>query len=106
MIYVDCDGAIRVWNRAAEALFGYSADEVLGKSLDVIILERVRGAQWEGFREAVKTGRIKHAGRVMTTRSVHKNGSKLYVDVSFALVKDRASRVKGALATGHNCRDR
>jgi hypothetical protein len=54
----------------------------------------------------VKTGRIKHAGRVMTTRSVHKNGSKLYVDVSFALVKDRAGRVKGALATDRNCTDR
>jgi PAS domain S-box-containing protein len=49
MIYVDCDGAIRVWNQAAEALFGYSADEVLGKSPDVIILSA----------SVVRTGKVR-----------------------------------------------
>jgi PAS domain-containing protein len=31
------DGAIKVWNRGAETIFGYAAAEVLGKSLDVIL---------------------------------------------------------------------
>ena len=37
VICSDSSGMIRVWNRGAEAIFGYSAQEVLGKSLDVII---------------------------------------------------------------------
>jgi len=42
IIFADREGAIRVWNRGAEAVFGYAAAEVLGNSLDVIIPERNR----------------------------------------------------------------
>ena len=102
IIFADRDGAIRVWNRGAETVFGYAADEILGKSLDVIIPERLRGAHWEGFRRAVDSGQTKYENRVLTTRSVHKNGSKLYVDLSFALLKDEAGAVIGAMALGRD----
>ena len=49
LIFADCQGAIRVWNRGAEAVFGFSAAEVLGQSLDVIIPERLRAAHWAAF---------------------------------------------------------
>jgi PAS domain S-box-containing protein len=100
MICADPAGAIRVWNRAAEAMFGYAAAEVLGRSLDVIIPERFRAAHWAGFLKAVETGEIRLGNRVMTTRSVHKDGSRLYVDLSFGLVKNRAGTVTGVLAIG------
>lgn len=100
MIYADRAGAIRIWNRAAEALFGYPAAEVLGKSLDVIIPWRFRNAHWSGFNLAMETGRAKYAGRALTTRSIHKNGSKLYVSLSFGMVKNSAGSVVGALAIG------
>src|SRR5262245_765457 len=83
MIYADRDGAIRIWNHAAERLFGYSAAEVTGGSLDVIIPERFRPAHSAGFRKAVESGETKYGNRVMTTRSVHKNGRRLYVDLTF-----------------------
>src|SRR5262245_53588786 len=86
MIYADRDGAIRIWNRAAETLFGYSAGEVMGENLDVIIPERFRPAHWAAYMKAVETGETKYGGRVMTTRAVHKDGSTLYVDLSFGLV--------------------
>ena len=96
------DGAIKVWNRGAETIFGYAAAEVLGKSLDVIIPERLRAAHWEGFHRAIDTGRTKHGNRVLTTRSIHKNGSKLYVDLSFGLLRDEAGAVTGAMAVGRD----
>ncbi len=102
IIFADRGGSIRVWNRGAETVFGYSAAEVLGKSLDVIIPERLRAAHWEGFRQAIDTGQIKYGNRVLTTRSVHKNGNKLYVDLSFGLVKDDAGVVTGAMAVGRD----
>jgi len=102
IIFADCGGAIRVWNGGAESLFGYSAAEVLGNSLDVIIPERLRRAHWEGFRRAIDTGQMKSGGRPLITRSVHKDGSKLYVELSFGLVKDGAGAVAGALAVGRN----
>lgn len=102
-IFADRDGVIRAWNRGAEAIFGYTAAEVMGSSLDVIIPERLRSAHWEGFRRAIDTGQTQHKGRVLTTRSVHKGGSKVYVDLSFGLVKDRSGRVAGAFAIGRDC---
>ncbi len=103
IIFADREGAIRVWNRGAETVFGYAATEVLGGSLDVIIPERLRRAHWEGFRRAVDTGQTKYTGRVLTTRSVHKDGSKLYVDLSFGLIRNGAGTIAGALAVGRDC---
>ena len=103
IISADRDGAIRGWNRGAETIFGYSAAEAVGKSLDVIIPERLRSAHWEGFRRAMDTGRTKLGGRILTTRSVHKDGRKLYVDLSFGLVRDRSGAVTGAFAIGRDC---
>lgn len=98
MIYADRDGIIRIWNAAAESAFGYGAAEVAGVSLDVIIPERLRSAHWAGFRKSVERGQSKYGGRVMTTRATHKGGSALYVDLSFALIKDATSIVAGAVA--------
>ena len=103
IIFADREGVIRVWNRGAETVFGYAATEVLGGSLDVIIPERLRRAHWEGFRKAIDTGQTKYTGRVLTTRSVHKNGSKLYVDLSFGLIRNGAGAIAGALAVGRDC---
>ena len=106
IIFADRGGAIRVWNRGAAIVFGYASAEVLGCSLDLIIPERLRSAHWEGFRRAIDTGQTKYADRVLTTRSVHKDGRKLYVDLSFSMLKDRAGAVTGALAIARNCTTR
>lgn len=103
IIFADREGVIRVWNRGAEAIFGYAAAEVLGSNLDVIIPARLRRAHWEGFRRAVDTGQAKYGTRVLTTRAVHKDGSKLYLDLSFGLIRDAAGTVAGALAVGRDC---
>ena len=57
IIFADRQGAIRLWNTGAEAVFGYSSEEVIGQSLDVIIPERLRPAHWKAFHQAVETSR-------------------------------------------------
>jgi PAS domain S-box-containing protein len=106
MIFADRDGVIRVWNSRAAAVFGYPSAEVIGGSLDVIIPERLRSAHWQGFRTAVATGKAKYVGKVLTTRAVHKNGSTLYVDLGFALIRDEAGTVIGSLAIARDCTQR
>jgi PAS domain S-box-containing protein len=100
IIVADRKGAIVVWNHASESLFGYSAGEVLGKSLDIIIPEHLRAAHWQGFDRSLESGTTKYAGRVMRTRAVHKDGGKLYVDFSFELLKEADGSVIGAMAVG------
>ena len=103
VVVADPDGGILVWNRAAEALFGFTAAEAIGSSLDIIIPERFRAAHWEGFRRAVETGRTRLGSQVRTTRSMHKLGHKLYVDLSFGLVTDAAGAVIGSMAVARDC---
>lgn len=98
IVFADREGLIRVWNSGAEKLFGFARAEVEGQSLDVIIPERLRRAHWEGFDRAIATGRTKNDGRATITRSMRKDGAKLYIDVSFSLVKDATGAVVGALA--------
>jgi PAS domain S-box-containing protein len=83
VIYADRDGIVRLWNRDAEIIFGYSAAEAIGQNLDLIIPERFRHAHDAGFRQALSTGVTRNDGRVLTTRAADKYGSRLYVDLSF-----------------------
>ncbi len=106
VIFADHKGLIRLWNQGAQAIFGYAATEVLGKSLDILIPDRFRNAHWKGFYDAMATGQPRHAGRVLRTRSVHKNGDKLYVDLSFGIVKDAAGVIRGSVAMVQVAADR
>lgn len=106
VIFSDREGTIRIWNRGAEQVFGFAAAEALGRSLDIIIPERLRAAHWEGFRRAAEAGRTKYAGKAMTTRAVHKDGSTLYVDLSFGLVDGAGGGLAGVFAIGRDGTER
>jgi PAS domain S-box-containing protein len=106
VIFADRGGRVRLWNRGAELVFGHTAEEMIGQRLDVIIPERLRKAHWDGFERSLASGRTKYSDRVLTTRSVHKSGRKLYVDLSFGLVKDANGVAVGAFAIGRDCTER
>lgn len=107
LICTGSDGNILVWNEGAERIFGHTAAEAVGRSLDLIIPEAFREAHDKGFRRAVASGRTLHtAGRVLTTRSLHKSGNRLYVDLSFGLVRNEAGTVIGVLAIVRDCTER
>jgi PAS domain S-box-containing protein len=98
VIYANRSGEIIRWNRASTALFGYSAEEALGKSLDLIIPEHLRASHWRGFEAAMTKGAMKLEGRPTLTRGLHKSGRKLYVEMTFAIVKGDEGEVVGSVA--------
>jgi len=105
IIFADRTGAIRRWNRAAAAVFGFAAEEVLGQSLDLIIPVRLRDAHWAGFDAAMKDDVLKLMGRPTLTRGQHKSGRKLYVEMTFALVTVGGA-AEGAVAAARDVTDR
>ena len=106
LICTDRSGTITRWNRASTALFGYSAQETLGQNLDLIIPEHLRPAHWKGFDAAIASGIMKLQGRPTLTRALHKSGRKLYIEMTFALVKDGNGEVAGAAAMARDVTER
>ena len=107
VIYADRSGTIRRWNHAAAALFGYSATEALGRNLDLIIPEHLRARHWGGFETAMTKGVLSLQGRPTLTRAAHKTGQKLYVEMTFALVKGGSEGpVIGSVAVARDVTER
>jgi PAS domain S-box-containing protein len=87
VIYADRGGTILRWNRASSALFGHSAEEAIGQSIELIIPEHLRAAHWKGFDAAMASGAMKLQGRPTLTRALHKDGRRLYIEMTFAIVR-------------------
>ncbi|HRE18749.1 MAG TPA: PAS domain-containing protein [Rhodocyclaceae bacterium] len=103
LIYADQQGIIRVWNAAAERLFGFTANEAIGQSLDLIIPEKLRAAHWRGFDAAMASGQTKHAGAPTRTKALTRSGETIYAEMSFAVVRDEASGEIGSVAMARIC---
>jgi PAS domain S-box-containing protein len=106
VIFADRGGIIREWNPAASRMFGYSVGEAVGESLDLIVPERFREAHWRGYDRALSEGHTKYNGQVLPTRSARKDGSTLYVELTFAIVHDPAGVVIGVLAHARDITER
>lgn len=106
LIYASRDGKIERWNDAASRLFGFPKEEALGQSLDLIIPEHLRGPHWKGFDAAIASGNTRLGGRPTLTRAVRRDGAKLYVEMSFALVKDAQGPAIGSVAIARDVTER
>lgn len=105
-IYSDKEGHIHVWNAAAEKMFGFSAEQALGQSLDIIIPERLREAHWHGFDAAIAAGVTKHSGKPMVTKALRADGSQFYTEMGFALVFNAQGEVVGTMAQARDVTQR
>jgi PAS domain S-box-containing protein len=106
MIFADISGQIRAWNAAAQRIFGHSAGDAIGQTLDLIVPEQFRQAHWTGFHRAVGEGTTKYEGQSLPTRSVGADGQQIYVELSFAIVQDASGNTIGALATARDITER
>lgn len=106
VIFADREGVIRAWNPAAARVFGFTPEEALGQSLDIIIPEQFREAHWKGYDRALAAGETKYSGQALPTRSQRKDGTVIYVELTFAIVHDHAGEVIGALAHARDITER
>jgi len=106
VIFADLKGIIRVWNTAAERIFGFSKEDALGASLDIIIPEPFRQAHWQGFDRAIADRLTKYVGQSLPTKAVRADGSTIYVELSFSILLDAADEVLGALSMARDITER
>ena len=98
IVVADPDGVVRFWNPAAERIFGFGAAEAVGQSLDLIIPERFRARHWDGYREVMRTGVTRYGTDVLRVPAVRKDGRRISIAFTVALLKDAGGRVAGIAA--------
>ncbi|MGE5379429.1 MAG: PAS domain S-box protein [Methylocystaceae bacterium] len=90
MIMVDNYGCVTVWNHAAEKIFGYQAEAVMGQPLhSLIIPERMMEAYKTGFAKFVSTGEGPLVGKPIESVARRKDGSEFPVELSVSPIKIR-----------------
>jgi PAS domain S-box-containing protein len=93
VVVVDVAGHIVLWNPAATRIFGFTEEEALGRSLDIIIPERQRGRHWEGYAKTVDTGITRYGSALLKVPALHRDGSTLSIAFTVALLTDEAGKV-------------
>jgi PAS domain S-box-containing protein len=95
----DRDGIIRHWNKGAERIFGHSAAEAVGQSLDLIIPEQLRARHWAGYHHVMRTGHSRYGeGDLLAVPGMRKDGSRVSLEFTVALIRDEGGQTAGIAA--------
>jgi PAS domain S-box-containing protein len=99
IIVGDREGIVRLWNAGAQSMFGWSTEETLGKSMDMIIPEKHRPRHWEGYDRVMATGVTKYGRNLLAVPALTKDGRRISIEFNVVLLKDAEGRVLGIAAT-------
>ena len=98
VLFTDREGIIRIWNSGAERMFGWSAAEAVGKSMDLIIPDRLRPRHWQNWDRVMETGVTRYATDVLAVPALRKDGAPLSIEFTIQLVRDASGRILGPAA--------
>jgi len=100
IIFGDAKGVIRFWNAGATAIFGYTAEEAVGKTMDIIIPERLRGRHWEGYDKVMATGVSRYGqGDLLAVPALTKDGRTISIEFTIQMLKSPSGEILGPVAT-------
>ncbi len=101
VVATDLQGRVTYWGRGAKALYGYSAQEVMGKSITFIVEPQDEEAEQARMRQVKETGSWRGV-----YRQRRKDGSHFWADTSISLVRDRQGRPRGMVGIDRDITDR
>jgi PAS domain S-box-containing protein len=98
VVIADADGTIVFWNGAAERVFGWSGDEAMGQSLDLIIPERQRDRHWTGYQRTMATGETKYGDQLLEVPALRRDGRPLSIAFTVTLLRRSGEPLPYAIA--------
>lgn len=98
IVVADRDGTIRIWNRGAERIFGKTAAEALGGSMDFIIPEKLRARHWEGYFRSMETGATKYGAATLNVPALRSDGARLSIEFTVVMIHDGDGKPAGVAA--------
>jgi PAS domain S-box-containing protein len=91
VIIADAEGTITFWNDAATSLFGWSAAEAVGRTLDLIVPERLRERHWAGYRRTMQTGEMRSRDGLLEVPALHRDDRPLSIAFTVTLLRSPTS---------------
>jgi PAS domain S-box-containing protein len=101
IVEVDLDDRVRLWNPAAERIFGWAADEVIGSVVPIVPPERE--AEFRSLLERIRKG---HAYTGFETVRMRRDGTRIDVEISAAPIRDATGTVVSHMALFSDITDR
>lgn len=98
IVFADHDGIIRLWNKGAAEMFGYTAEEAVGQTLDLIIPERLRTRHWQGYHDVMATGVTRYGRELLAVPALRKDGTRISLEFTIVLLRDDAGAIVGTAA--------
>ena len=99
VVAADRDGIIRFWNPGAERIFGHAAADAIGRSLDLIIPERLRQRHADGFRHTMATGQSRYGeGEMLSVPALRRDGATISVEFTIVPLKTDGGQMTGIIA--------
>ena len=98
VIVADAHEKIVLWNAAATRIFGYSEEEALGNTLDLIVPERQRQKHNEGYSKSMETGTTRYGTSLLKVPAKHKDGSTLSIAFTVGMLFDDKHQANGVAA--------
>ncbi len=100
VIFGGTGGIIRLWNAGAQTIFGFTAEEAIGQSMDIIIPERLRARHWEGYHKVMATGVSRYgSGEVLAVPAITKDGRTISIEFTIQMLKGPGGEILGPVAT-------
>ncbi|UQR62396.1 PAS domain S-box protein [Bradyrhizobium sp. C-145] len=99
IIAADRAGVIKFWNPGAVRIFGFTAEEALGHSLDLIIPKNLRARHWKGYYRVMETGESRYDhDDLLSVPGVTKDGRRISVEFTVLLLRDEMEKPIGIAA--------
>jgi PAS domain S-box-containing protein len=99
IVAADQNGIIFFWNPGAERIFGHASAAAVGRSLDIIIPERLRKRHWDGYRSVMLSGESRYChGGVLAIPAIKKDGTGISVEFTIVPLRDGAGVLTGLAA--------
>ena len=99
VLYADQDGIIRFWNAGCCRIFGFTALEAIGQSLDIIVPDNLRARHWQGYAETMRSGQTRYgAGDLLAVPALRQDGRRISVEFSIIPFRDSAGALAGIAA--------
>jgi PAS domain S-box-containing protein len=99
IVYADAAGLIQFWNAGAVRMFGFTEQEALGRSLDIIVPPNLQERHWHGYRETMRTGQTRYGdGQLLAVPAVRQDGTRLSVEFTIVPFTGDDGRMVGIAA--------